>query len=301
MSLSIVVFVPSVKAIQSPEAWRRVAAPAGFDLTFPESFCPITHKGALPVACNGVEASLEYCCDSTQDYLSEMAEDYSWFDRVRIRRFKFAVEFVTHARVDDRFVAVVTAAALATACAGFLVESQSDEHVAGKRALAWAQRSAKPPDPEALSRRRRTALAVQSHMTSLLADLGYVGVLPLEAGRPGSAWFARPGRLTRDEIVEAQVVSDGDRSFLLITYFLALHPLEKIRSEGIGGNAAGVDHFYVLTDDLNRSAESVLPRVIPVDEGFPSSREAERLRQELHDADGLAFELQRQRFGPASH
>lgn len=196
-----------------------------------------------------------------------------------------AASFSVHSRSDDLFAAGVAAAVLAVTVRGLLLDARTGHFIPADQALAWSTQLERP-DPESLRRREATAAVVQRHVGMLLSDLGFS---PLEEGpdpetRQEERWLVRAGTAFPHELVNVSVYSDGDESWLGVTFYGTPFEIEKLRREGLSGNIAGRSLFTYLFDVLERPFETILPKNIPVTEEFPSTSAARQLRKELEEA-----------------
>lgn len=292
MSLDLVVFIPRRAVLPRVAAWVEAAHSHGFQLSFDPGFNPHEHSGGLPVVCQGVEAAFEYYYDNVADYLHEAGESFTWLERLRFRmKFRAAVALVTHSRADDRFAAVVAAAALAQTTHGLLLDCASGRFVQAAEAGRWVREVAQVPSPESVARRSRITASVHEYIGSIVAELGYVALDRAfkTGGSSGSRWFARSGSVFRNELVEASVSSDQEESFLCISFYGTPFSLESLYTDGFSDRAAGWYLFQVLADVLGKPFEDILPRNIPVDEQFASSAAGRQLRRELEEADRSVF------------
>ena len=292
MSIHTVVFVPDKTLLPCSAKLAQQASSAGYQLEAASDFDPQIQNGFLPVTCDGMETGFEYFCDPISDYLDEVGSEFSFLQRWRMRRFEVVADFVTHSGHDERYAAIIAAASFAVAANGLLLDCNSGRFIPSKRAFRWARRVAEPPDPEQVSKRREIAKLALNHAWTILEPLGYSKLdrAPDKSDLRGSKWFVRRGSAFRNEMVEVSVAADADQSFLVVSFFGSPFPIEKLRRDGLSGNAAGrylnQYHFYIL----ERPYEAVLPQNILIDENFLESEEARRLTEEIREADEGVFE-----------
>jgi hypothetical protein len=291
LSLHLVVFLSLGAELPGANEWSEEAERQGFRLKVPLTFDPVQQSGGLLVVCDELEGCFEFYNDSISDYLEEVGEDFSWWTRLRLRRYERVVDFVTHSSEDDWRSAVVASAAFAAAAKGTLLDCQTGRFVRSGDAPAWARSQTHDIPPGLPARRARIRASVHEYVATVLKELAYAPcAAPRDMSSPADRWYSRPGARFTHELARISVDFDGDRSFLGASFLGATEPLELILSSGVIGRAAGRDlfHYYVLV--LGRPVESVLPRSIPVAEGFPDSGEAARLRAEIHEIHPGIFE-----------
>jgi len=291
MSVSTVVFVPN-GGLPSVQAWVDAAALANFELVFDEPLDIRRHVGGLPVVCSGLPAAFEFCTATIKGYLAEVGAEFSWLERLRLRRYAWAADFITHSRLDDRYAAIVVAASLAHASRGLLLDCESGKFVRHSNALSWARQEVRMPEERDLVRRDRIAKAVHDFVREVLLDLGYSALAhaPDRRSSPEARWFARSGSVFRNELVEVSVESDAGDSHLCVSFIGTPFLLEKLRNEGLNGNAAGWYLYQYYPHEAFKSPEPPLPQSIPVDEGFSESTAGKRLERELRDVNTSIFQ-----------
>ena len=291
MSICTTVFFNKTSSV-SLESWTASARKAGFDLDLGGLSVLEEHCGGLPVACDGVRGGFEIYLEPIADYLEESADDFSWLEGLRIRRYSHVAEFVTHSRHDDLFVATVAAASLAHSNRGLLLDCSLGKFVRYRNVLQWLKREAKPPSVEDLRHRDASRDVVHSWIGSVLREYGFetLSAAPGAEERQESKWFYRQGTQFTSELIEASVDSDLSQSWLCLTFFGSLLSLSELQEQGLTGNAGGWYLHQYYPDDCYSWPEPPLPQNIEVDEQFPQSREAPRLRKELSEAHQRLFE-----------
>ena len=126
-----------------------------------------------------------------------------------------------------------------------------------------------------------------AHEAGFDLDLGHLSVVK---EHQESKWFYRQGSQFTTELIEASVDSDLAQSWLCLTFFGSLLSLAELQEQGLTGNAGGWYLYQYYPDDCYSWPEPPLPQNIEVDELFPESREAARLRRELLEAHRRLFE-----------
>lgn len=282
MSICTTVFFDRKKPI-SVDLWAGSAADAGFELDFGEAFDPDDHSGGLPVVCRGVSAAFEFYLGTTRAYFEDPDDGFSWLEKLRIRRYSHVAEFVTGSRHDDLFAAQVAAASLAHSHRGLLLDCSSRTFVGHHNVIPWLAKEVVPPDPEDLRRREATRAVVYAWMIEALDGFGFeaLDTAPGIEDTPEAKWFYRKGEQFITELIKASVASDGSESWLCLTFLGSRNSLTELRRIGLIGNAGGIYLFQHYPDDCYSWPEPPLPQNIEVDEKFPESGEASRLRGEL--------------------
>ena len=289
MSQSLVVFVPWVRSIPTCHAWSAAAAAAGITLET-AAFDTTRHKGGVPVVCNGIQASFEYFRDPILAYLIH-AEGLSFWERLRLLRFRSAIALVTHARVDDRFAAISAGAVLASAVCGALLDCETGQYVRGADAVAWAREVAPPAGLREIQRRTGAFSVAAAFVEPILLGLGYsVTSPPPRDATDTDLWFSRAGAHFRHELVEVSVYADGDESFLSVTFFGTPQPLELLQANGWAGLALGTYLWQVPLPSIEGRRQERLPQNIPIDSAFPTSQAGLQLEGELIAADAVVFQ-----------
>jgi hypothetical protein len=139
MSVHVVAFVPSASAFPTPLAWAAAIREAGFPFVLDHAFDVFTQVGFLPGQYAGVPAGFEYYCDPVAEYLSEVGHEFSWLQRLRIRRHSFAVAFVTHSRFRDLMASVLASSILTRLSNGLLLDTSSGKCFTSASVLGWAK------------------------------------------------------------------------------------------------------------------------------------------------------------------
>lgn len=291
MSVCTTVFFDRTSPV-SIETWTASAREAGFDLDLGDLSKPEEHRGGLRVTCDGVRGGFEFYLEPIGDYLDDSTDDFSWLERIRIRRYSHVAEFVTHSRHDDLFVATVAAASLAHANRGLLLEGSLGRYVTYRNVMQWLRREARSPSVEDLRHRDASRDVVHSWLGGVLGEYGFetLNTAPGVEERQESKWFYRQGTQFTTELIEASVDSDLARSWLCLTFFGSLLSPSELQEQGLTGNAGGWYLHQYYPDDCYSWTEPPLPQNIEVDERFPESREAARLRKELLEAHRRLFE-----------
>lgn len=291
MSLHIVVFVRRARSLPNCEQISTAAREAGFALEFSVAIDERNHAGAIPVTCQGTTASFEYFCNPIASYLAEVGDELGFFRKLYLRRFAFAVDFISHSRRDDRNAAVVAAASCARSCGGLLLDCQSGEFVSSSSAFSWARESTFFPDRSELERRECAATAVSGYFDQLLPQLGYrrLESPPDPDADEGTFWYARIGKTLASELIEATVNADHQESFLTVTFFGSTSPISQVRLGGPSGNLTG--HYLDIVGHylLRRDLRATLPRNIPIAGDFVTSAIAQQLEAEIRAADSVVF------------
>lgn len=292
MSIHTIVFVPDRPSLPASTAWTRAAKQHGFALTFPDPVDVLRHTGSVPVECDGIEAAFELYCDRLDDYLEEVGDDLSQSDRQRVSGFRYAVDFCTHSRIDDRMAAVIAAATLAASTSGLLLDS-GGTFVEAAGAIAWAREQLSHLSPANRIDRRAVESSVHAFVDQIVAEHGYVPIAALPPmNRRGDRWHARAGKRFKHELVVASVYFDGDESFLAITFFGTRHAPDKLRAKGVAGKVSGrnlSDYLYIEREETGNRGKKPLPKNIPAGELNASIAIGKQLRKEFAQADAAVW------------
>ncbi len=295
MSMHLVVFVPKGTGVPHAAAWQRRAGEAGFRLVLPDSLDAATQTGSVLVVCEGLEAAFEYYNDDVASYLEEVGSEFSWFRRRRLRRFSRAVDFVTHSRMDDWLAACVAAATLTMAVSGQLLVCGSGKFLDPAEAQAWAAEQVRNLRPRNAERRPAISAATHAYVERILGSLGFAlapGSGPhSHAPRPFERWYHRHGTTLPTEMVHVDTAFDSDEAFLYVTFWASPDSVEQLRTEGLSGNASGIDLFMLFWGRLDRPVEELLPKHLAITEDFAASGEAARLALEIEEADSVVWPI----------
>lgn len=281
MSNHLVVFVPRFVRLPGADALGKAARSIGYSLRL-EDFDPVTQVGGLPGTANEVDGAFEYFADTIADYLDEVGGEFSWFQRVKLRRYASAISFVTHSREDDLFLARIAAAACALSTHGRLLDTSSGRFFGSSEIKKWVKSGAVAPAN--VGGRKQLAETVHDSIAELLRALSFERLIPPPEDRGDERWYGRPGRHLPHEFVTASAYFDGDEALCSIDYFASRHDAAFLRQRGLSGNVAGTNLFDFQFSHLKRPFESLLPKNIPVDAAF-KARTLPQLDAELHHVD----------------
>jgi len=253
-------------ALPPLDSWQETARELGHALTFSPKFDPSAHRGgAVRVECDGFDAAFEFYVDDV-----ELEDEL----QPRVAQYAHNYGFVTHSRTDDRYAAIVAAAALCRATSGLLYD---DDFVDTANVETWMTQHLRYHTPKTRPNYDAVSAAVLRVVDDIASSRGFVS-----DGGKRERWYTRPGT---DERVLAEMAFDADESFLSIDFF---------RGDDGGRNLSDYLFYRYSESPLRRllrflTRRPILPKNIEVDEDFADSPSAGILRRNFIEADATIW------------